>query len=156
MVLPKTAWSTSVASAKTYKSYREWKQDKVSEAQSRLEQLKARLQQEKLDPNLSKLNSPTPEGSYTNSKDGELVRIENLMRAEQGKLETAKELTVSDYFAGYLAKLSDRPSAFKDVAGRLSPEEVAELMAAYANSVFGSQSGNMGPQAGRGASDPLK
>ncbi len=151
---PHTAWSAANGVHKSaYKSYREWKQDKVSEAQNRLDSIKSRIHQGKQDPNLSKSGHSNPEGSYTNI---EATRLERQMISEQNKLETARELTVSDYFAGYLAKLADRPSAFKDVAGRLSAEEVAELMSAYANSVFGSQSGAMGTARSDSGLDPLK
>ncbi len=49
----------------------------------------------------------------------------------------AKDLTVADYFAGYLTKQKNQAQAIKEVSGRLSADEVAELMTIYANSVFG-------------------
>jgi hypothetical protein len=58
----------------------------------------------------------------------------------RGQAEMAKELTVADYFAGYLTKQRDQAQAIKDVSARLSADEVAELMTIYANSVFGSHS----------------
>ncbi|HEY1079089.1 MAG TPA: hypothetical protein VGE46_03295, partial [Bdellovibrio sp.] len=62
---------------------------------------------------------------------------------EQYALELAKDLSVTDYFVGYLTKIQDKKSAFNEVAGKLSAEEVAELMTAYANSVFGAQAGDL-------------
>ena len=56
----------------------------------------------------------------------------------RGQGDIAKDLTLADYFAGYLTKQRDQAQAIKEVSGRLSPEEVAELMTIYANSVFGS------------------
>ena len=58
----------------------------------------------------------------------------------KGQADMAKDLTVADYFAGYLTKQRDQSLAIKEVSGRLSPDEVAELMTIYANSVFGSHS----------------
>lgn len=65
----------------------------------------------------------------------------------RGQAEMAKDLTVADYFAGYLTKQRDQAQAIKEVSGRLSPDEVAELMTIYANSVFGSHS-PMAPKQG--------
>jgi hypothetical protein len=42
-----------------------------------------------------------------------------------------------------LTKVPDKKAAFKEVAGKLSPEEVAELMNAYANSVFGAAASDL-------------
>lgn len=58
----------------------------------------------------------------------------------KGQPNMADELTVADYFAGYLTKQRNQAQAIKEVSGRLSPDEVAELMTIYANSVFGSHS----------------
>ena len=58
----------------------------------------------------------------------------------KGQPNMVDELTVADYFAGYLTKQRNQAQAIKEVAGRLSPDEVAELMTIYANSVFGSHS----------------
>jgi hypothetical protein len=54
---------------------------------------------------------------------------------------------------GYLTKIHDKKSAFKEVAGKLSPEEVAELMNAYANSVFGAHSSDLPASATNTAKD---
>jgi hypothetical protein len=133
LAVPESVWASD--GVKTVKSYREWKNQKVQEAQGRLTTYKTRLDRKK-DPNLNKI-------AGTEARDLESLRLENQVRSEQNALETAKELTVSDYFAGYLIRLRDKNGAFKEVAGRLTAEEVAELMAAYANSVFGTQTGNL-------------
>lgn len=130
-------WLAGVESAwaSSFKSYREWKSEKIQEAQSRVNGVKDRLEPKKtLDPNIAK------PASGTEAADLDSQKLEQQLKREQGNLETAHELTVSDYFAGYLTKLSDKRAAFKEVAGRLTAEEVAELMAAYADSVFGTQS----------------
>lgn len=138
---------SSAGPAPGIKSYREWKTDRVTESQGRLEQLRLRLEARKGDPNL-----PKPQGQGTEGRDPETSRLEGQIRQEIAALETARELTVSDYFAGYLTKMADKRSAFKEAAGKLSPEEVAELMAAYANSVFGvspTSGPGLGPDASR-------
>jgi hypothetical protein len=51
----------------------------------------------------------------------------------------AHDLTVADYFAGYLTKQKNQADAIKQVSRQLSADEVAELMTVYANSAFGTQ-----------------
>jgi hypothetical protein len=68
----------------------------------------------------------------------------------------AKDLSVTDYFVGYLTKLQDKKAAFNEVAGKLTAEEVAELMAAYANSVFGTHTSDLAPSANDLSSDRLR
>lgn len=145
VAMPEQVWAQDKV-----KSYREWKTDKVQEVETRVSSLKTRLTLRKTDPNLARSSGGT-EG-----KDIESQRLESQLRNEQTSLEMAKELTVSDYFAGYLTKLSDKNSAFKEVAGKLTAEEVAELMAAYANSVFGTQTGNLPASAQNMAPETVK
>lgn len=61
----------------------------------------------------------------------------------QGRGEMAKDFTMADYFAGYLTRQKNQLEAIKQVSSRLSSEEVAELMMIYANSVFGTQAGQL-------------
>lgn len=129
---PGAVWAAEVGAVK---SYREWKRAKVVDAQNRLEGRKLSLNHRKRDPNVRKKVG-------FEGQDIEGTRLLTQIRNDEMELETALELTVSDYFAGYLTKLSNK-NVYKDVAGRLSPDEVAELMAAYANSVFGTQTGQL-------------
>lgn len=145
MAMPEQVWAQN-----KIKSYREWKTDKVQEVETRVLGLKSRLSQRKGDPNLARA------AGATEGKDLESQRLEIQIRNEQMSLEMAKELTVSDYFAGYLTRVSDKSSAFKEVAGKLSAEEVAELMTAYADSVFGTQSGSLPASAQNIAPDSVK
>ena len=133
--------------ASAIQSYREWKTTQIQEAQSKIVSLKTQLEikkQEKLmkrsvaqgrDPNLTMGRGTT---EATAGADAQVERLERQLQQEMYDLDLAKDLTVSDYFAGYLTKMQDKKAAFSEVAGKLSPEEVAELMNAYANSVFGS------------------
>lgn len=110
----------SVASAQgqtksQVQSYREWKNTMVGAAESRVQKIKLSLEKQRqlagsnLDPNLK-----------------------NQLSKEQLQITIAGELTISDYFAGYLNKQNNLQMAINSVAGKLSSEEVAELMSAYA------------------------
>ena len=84
------------------------------------------------DPNLARRNSGLEAISGVNT-----ANLENQLQQDQSILEMAKDLSVTDYFVGYLTKIQDKKAAFNEVAGKLTSDEVAELMTAYANSVFG-------------------
>lgn len=138
------------ASTGKVKSFREWKLEKIQDAEKRLESAKSKYQHSRhLDPNLKK--SAALEGQETESE-----RVETILQTERSAVELARDLSVSDYFAGYLAKVADKPTAFKEVAGKLSAEEVAELMAAYASSVFGSSSASEVPPSAQGSSPEIR
>ncbi|MFM6930243.1 MAG: hypothetical protein ACKOX6_17380 [Bdellovibrio sp.] len=132
-----------------FKSYREWKTEKISVAQTKVSTLKAQLDARKqarmvaqgADPNLARTARTGVEA--VPARDISIEKIERQLQEEQYDLEIAKDLSVTDYFVGYLTKIQDKKSAFKEVAGKLSPEEVAELMTAYANSVFGAHSSDL-------------
>jgi hypothetical protein len=72
--------------------------------------------------------------SYKQWKEDQVVYWQS-----RGRGEMAKELTMADYFAGYVTKQANQAEAIKEVSSRLSHPEVAELMTIYANSVFGTQ-----------------
>lgn len=141
-------WLTalSVHASVGVKSYREWKTEKVSQASVRVSSLKAQLDNNKkapgIDPNLA-MNRTKAHLEGTPGKDIANDRLERMLRAEQYDLDLAKDLSVTDYFVGYLTKVQDKKAAFQEVAGKLSPEEVAELMTAYANSVFGAHQSDL-------------
>lgn len=130
------------------KSYREWKSERVQVAQVRVTSLKNQIENRKAvraaivqgtDPNLQKMRGT----EAVSSTDYMVERLERQLKIEQFSLELAQDLSVTDYFAGYLTKVQNKKSAFQEVAGKLSAEEVAELMNAYANSVFGSQASDL-------------
>ena len=100
-------------------SYREWKISKIHESESRLKDLKARTK----DPNLAQ---------KMGAEAGLTEELQSEIELESTNLSLSKDLTISDYFVGYLTKQGSLNTAVKNVAGRLSPPEVAELMLAYA------------------------
>ncbi len=143
-------------------SYREWKNNRIQSAQTRVVNLRKLIEARKSskrevaqgkDPNLSYGNSTTEARSGV---DSQIEKMNFELKQEIYNLELARDLTVSDYFAGYLTKVNDKKAAFSEVAGKLSPNEVAELMNAYANSVFGSKSVDIPPSANNMVRDPLK
>lgn len=142
------------------KSYREWKHELVVDAYGKITTLKAQIENRKqsravaqgMDPNLGKSRGL----EAIASRDLALERLEKDLRAEQYDLEVANDLTVTDYFVGYLTKVQNKKAAFQEVAGKLSPDEVAELMTAYANSVFGAHAADLPASAANVAKEPVK
>lgn len=142
------------------KSYREWKMGRVQLAQGKISSLKTQIDSKKnprqvatgIDPNLA--NASSLEAGT--SSDISVEKLERQLRMEQYDLEVAKDLSVTDYFVGYLTKVQDKKSAFNEVAGKLTPEEVAELMTAYANSVFGAQASDLPTSATNISKEPMK
>ncbi|MFP5518351.1 MAG: hypothetical protein ACLGGX_00480 [Bdellovibrionia bacterium] len=117
----------------TFKSYREWKTEKVAEIQNRIQNLS--LQKDLI--KRSKVLASKTEAGLT--IETQVENIDRQLRQESMKMSLAQDLSVSDYFVGYLTKVDNKGAAIKEISGRLSAEEVAELMNAYANSVFGTQ-----------------
>lgn len=158
-----TFWSLTAFGMKAgaeVKSYREWKSEQVQQAQASVTSIKAQIDAKKsvrtaavgTDPNL--VNKSTLEAASTQDKSVE--KLERRLREEQYDLEVAKDLSVTDYFVGYLTKVQNKKSAFNEVAGKLSAEEVAELMTAYANSVFGAHAADLPVSATNVSKDAVK
>lgn len=134
------------------KSFREWKSERVQDALAKVTIAKTKIQVVKAkDPNLDRNKMSLEAISGANSEN-----LETQLQQDQSTLEMAKDLSVTDYFAGYLTKLQDKKAAFSEVAGKLTAEEVAELMAAYANSVFGTHSPDLAPSANDVSLDRLR
>ena len=123
-----------------FKSFREWKNTMVSSAEMQLKQsngaiaLKQRLSASALsDPNMAS------KGNTESGLNSNLQELQKQAEKDQYQLSITKDLTISDYFVGYLTKQRDMNAAITEVSGRLTPEEIAELMAAYANNFFSSR-----------------
>lgn len=102
------------------KSYREWKSAKILEVEARLKELKTKSK----DPNLSHKKG---------TEAGLSQELQYEIELEHTNLSLSRDLTISDYFVGYLSKQGSLTAAINEVAGRLSPAEVAELMTSYAD-----------------------
>ncbi|MBY0553005.1 hypothetical protein K2P97_00655 [bacterium] len=115
-------------------SFREWKSAKVQDAQLRVKFLKQKIKPEAStamgtqDPNLA-MKSVTSEAGLSRELNDQLER-------EILNLSLTQDLTMSDYFVGYLTKQASLDLAIRDLSTRLTPEEVAELMSAYAQNFF--------------------
>ena len=124
----------------TFKSFREWKSYMTSTAQEKIKQTQTLISQKQRqsasavqDPNL------LPKVSVESGLNQSLTELQQQAEKEHYQLSVAKDLTISDYFVGYLTKQKDLSAAIKDVSGRLSADEVSELMYAYANNFFSSK-----------------
>jgi len=147
-----SAVGTPVIDAAKIKSYREWKSEKVQEALGRVTVTKTQIQVAKSkDPNLARRK-----GGLEAKFAVEITPLEDQLKEDQSTLEMAKDLSVTDYFVGYLTKMQNKKAAFNEVAGKLTAEEVAELMSAYANSVFGSHNPEIPPSAANLSADRVR
>lgn len=102
-------------------SYREWKNSKIHDAQMKIKSIKDKLG---TDPNSQIKNTGTEAG------------LSKELEREILTLSLTQDLSISDYFVGYLTRQASLDAAIKDVAVKLSADEVAELMAAYAENFF--------------------
>jgi uncharacterized protein YbcC (UPF0753/DUF2309 family) len=146
---PATALTTvvpTVASTST-KSYLEWKSSKILEIENRVKSLRKKMVSQAVarplsskDPNL--LNKLKTEA-------GLRTDLQDQLDQELLNLSISQDLSISDYFVGYLTKQPSLDSAIKDVSGRLTAEEVAELMEAFAHYFFQTRSSGskMAPRA---------
>lgn len=98
-------------------SYREWKNSKIQDSQLRIKSIKDRLGS---DPNFQIKNTGTEAG------------LSKELEREILTLSLTEDLTISDYFVGYLTRQASLDAAIKDVSNKLTTEEVAELMSAFA------------------------
>ena len=101
-------------------SYREWKNLKIQESKNKIRSLKEKINP---DPNL-KINDKMEAG------------LNQDLEQEILNLSITNDLGISDYFVGYLTKQSSVKTAIKEVSVKLSADEVAELMSAYAEHFF--------------------
>lgn len=100
-----------------YKSYKEWKTQMVENAKQRLEKSKLNFELRK------------KVGQDKKNKDPNLSQQ---IAKEQLQLFMSTELSITDYFVGYLNKQTNLEEAIKSTSGKLTADEVAELMSAFA------------------------
>ncbi len=138
--------TATAPSTHSFKSFREWKTSMIASAQDKVKQAQLAIYQKQRnsastsDPNLhNKLNSES-------GLNATFTELQQQAEKEQYQLSISKELTISDYFVGYITKQKDLSATIHDVSGRLTPEEISELMYAYANNFFSSR-----PSAATGA-----
>ena len=120
--------------ANTVKSFREWKNEKVQLAIKKVTITKAQIEYRKLNKQFLQKSEPVA------VKDPEADRLEGLLKNDMYSLEVAQELSVTDYFAIYLTKQENKPDAYKEAAAKMTPDEVSQLIKAYADSMFSTNS----------------
>lgn len=117
------------------KPYKEWKTEMIENARLRVSASKINLDAYKATIPPRSTASKTEAGL-----DPQLERAMDQMQADDSYLTFTKDLSVSDYFVGYLVKQKNPQAAFKEAALKLTPEEVAELLNAYATHISESNS----------------
>lgn len=101
-------------------SFKEWKNDRSSV-------LRARYLKLQTDYILKKSENP---------KDSSLKAMYRELKNTKSNVDEIGDLTVSDYFVGYLSRFKNNSQVFKQAAQKLDSTEVAELMTAYADSLL--------------------
>ncbi|MCC2680012.1 MAG: hypothetical protein K0R29_2588 [Pseudobdellovibrio sp.] len=104
-------------------SFREWKTSKISEAEVKIKIIKDKIGAG--DPNYNWNPTDKMEAGVHSSL---IVQLEK----EELNLSNLKDLGISDYYVGYLLKQSSLDDAIHSVSGKLTAEDIAELMRAYA------------------------
>lgn len=135
-----------VNSYTSVKSYKEWKNEKVQIAIKKVTITKAQIEYRKLNKQFLQKDEPA------NAKDPESDRLEAQLKNDLYSLEVAQELSVTDYFAIYLTKQDNKTDAYKEAAEKMTPDEVGQLIKAYADSMFsangsGAPAAKVGPTA---------
>lgn len=130
----------STAQAKV-KSYREWKSDQISAAETKLKQAQVSLALKNSTNRRASASDVKNHSSTEAGLVGSTQELQNQIDKQSYQLSLAKDLSIVDYFVGYLTKQKDVSLSIQEVSGRLTADEVAELMTAYVNS-FSMQSQN--------------
>lgn len=124
------ALSSLSGGSKHFLTFKEWKSGKTQEVQQRIDWIKAKIEQKKVEIVQKRTSSKT---ELALAKQLGLPPLENQLKSESYNLEMAQELTFTDYFAGYVNRQENKKEAFHEVAAKLSSDEVFELMTAYSS-----------------------
>lgn len=147
--LPQTAQSvifvqnpTAGLNKPNYLSFKDWKHNKIQEVHNRIDGLKLKIDARRLELEAKKIeladkktSSAGVKADINNTKDSILQYLESQVKLCSYSLEAAADLTVSDYFAAYVNRLENKKESFKEIAQKLTPDEMAELMTAYSRSL---------------------
>lgn len=101
-------------------SFKEWKTKKVTQ-----------VQQEYRSQESEYLAKKT-----VNPKDINLKNLYRNLKNSKAYLDELRDLSVTDYFISYLSEFKDKKTTFDSAIAKLEPEEIKELMSAYANSLL--------------------
>lgn len=106
--------------------FRAWKTQRMEDARAAIERTQAEASGDRQVPSERTVQVRVGSASTRVQKG----KGESRLKQAQNNLELATELTINDYFVLYLSQ-QDSPDAIPEAAKKMSPEEVAELMAAY-------------------------
>ncbi len=149
--------SVTVVKASGLKSFRQWKNERIQESLAKFSSTRSLMDGRKIALVSTQQTGPSTKTEAVVSRDISLVKLENQLRLDLMSLEMAKDLTVTDYFVGYVNKIHGKKESINEIAGKMSTDEVAELMSAYAQSIFGASSTEIPKSAtNQGAQDSNK
>ncbi len=149
--------SATVVKVSGLKSFRQWKNERIQESLAKFSSARSLMDGRKIALASTQQTLPNTKTEAIVSRDISLVKLENQLRLDLMSLEMAKDLTVTDYFVGYVNKIHGKKESINEIAGKMSTDEVAELMSAYAQSIFGASSTEIPKSAtNQGAQDSNK
>lgn len=137
------AWAapgdTTAASVSNVLTYQAWKSLRMDEARLVLERMTYENQLEKM-PQIerSPIGSAAAKPAAKPTKAGRADRADARIEQARMNLEIAQDLTVNDYLVLYLSQFKSR-EAMVDVARRMAPEEVADLLISHQKLSSGGQ-----------------
>ena len=117
-------------------TYQAWKSLRMDEARLVLERMTYENQLEKM-PQIDRSPVPKPVAARP-VKGGRPERADARIEQARMNLEIAQDLTVNDYLVIYLSQFKSR-EAMLDVARRMAPEEVADLLISHQKMSSGGQ-----------------
>ncbi len=121
-------------------SFSEWKSNKVQAAQTQYSALESEYLAKK----------------KQNSTDPQLIKLYNGLKDSKSNVNELSDLSVTDYFIGYLSQFKSKKLAFQSAVTKLGPTEVSELMEAYANSLLKTSGDGLSTAAGNSTEIPTK
>ncbi len=121
-------------------SFNEWKSNKVQAAQSQYSSLESEYLAKK----------------KQNSADPQLIKLYQELKDSKSNVNELSDLSVTDYFIGYLSQFKSKKLAFQSAVTKLGPTEVSELMEAYANSLLKTSGDGLSTAAGNSTEVPTK
>ena len=119
LVVLSTCWGFS-AVTNSVLSFQDWKTQKIQAAQFEY----------------SKLESGYLEKKKSSPQDPMLRSLYAELKDSKSSVKELGELSVTDYFIGYLSQYKSNKVIFQSAIDKLAPKEVSELMVAYADSLL--------------------
>lgn len=113
-------------------SFNDWKNLKINETKGRLS-AKEREMQQFIKVRGRALSS---DKMKTQADLDEMNKIESQLRNEELSFELAKDLTINDYFVGYIVKNKNLSNEeLKEIVKKMSSEDLVEILSAFSKTV---------------------